>query len=150
MAFDRENRSGESFRPPDQSLGRWHGGNYQTAGGDQLDIYLKLDDNNWYYFGYTREVMQVISSDQAFNDRIQKIPEKQRQTADRRPGFKYMIASSDKLNQFLRTYQQAETQTIPLQPQIRDAAQPAVQPQQPVVAPPVENKEAAVPVIEVE
>jgi len=108
-----------------------------------LDIYLKLDDNTWFYFGYTREVMQIISSDQAFNDRLQKMPEKQRVTQDRRPGFRFMIASSDKLSQFMRIYQQRE-QTDLLQPAIRDAGQPVAQPQ------PVRNEEEEVPIIEVE
>ena len=122
----------------------------KRPGGDFMDIYLKLDDNNWFYFGYTRELMQIISSDQTFNDRLVKLPEKQRKLADKRPGFTYMIASNEKLNQFLRQYQQAETQTDQLlqtPPTIQDAGKPVTQPQP--VAPPA-KKEEEVPVIEVE
>ncbi len=47
--------------------------------GDIMDIYLQLDRRTWYYFGYTRGVMQIHSSNNAFLDRIMKL-----KTADRR------------------------------------------------------------------
>jgi hypothetical protein len=118
----------------------------KRLGGDQIDIYLKLDDHNWYYFGYTRELMQVISSDQTFNDRLMKLPEKQRKVVDKRPGFTYIIATDTKLNQFLNIYrQQEDAPTTPFpqaQPVIRDADQPA--------APPVKNDVDEIPIIEVD
>jgi len=119
----------------------------KRPGGDVLDIYLKMDDDNWIYFGYTRELMQVISSDQAFNDRLKSLPEKQRKMAEKRPGFTYMIASADKLNSFMRQYQQIEAQRIQSPPPtvIPDSNLPAVTPS---VAP--EKKEEDAPIIEVE
>jgi len=110
--------------------------------GDFFDIYLKLDDNNWYYFRYTREMLQVISSDRAFNDHLISIPERRRRMADRRPGFTYMIASTETLNQFLRQYQQRPVQAPP---SVQDFDRPAIQPQQPVNVP-----EQNVPIIEIE
>jgi hypothetical protein len=124
----------------------------KRPGGDEMDIYLKIDDQNWFYFGYTRELMQVLSSDQAFNDRLTKLPEKQRRMDVSRPGFRYMIASSEKLNQFQRQFQQRETQ-IEQMPQppagIRDSGNqpvvtPTVTPETPV------RKEDDVPIVEVE
>ena len=120
-----------------------------------MDLYLKLDDNNWYYFGYTRELMQVISSDRTFNDRLSKLPEKQRKTNER-PGFTYMIASTDKLNQFMRQYQQREAQGA--QPQLTPIPSPApsVQdagrqtPTPPPVAQPEKKEEEESPIIEIE
>jgi len=123
----------------------------KRPGGDFMDIYLKLDDQNWFYFGYTRELMQVLSSDQTFNDRLVKLPEKQRKLVDKRPGFTYMIASSEKMNQFMKQYQQRGTQVeqFPQTPSIiRDETRPAAQPQ-PVV-PPAKKEEEEVPIIEVE
>jgi hypothetical protein len=119
--------------------------------GDYADIYLKLDDRNWYYFGYTRELMQVISSDQTFNDRLVKLPEKQRKTDDKRPGFTFMIASSDKLDQFLKQFQQrnAPADQLPQAPTvIQDAGRPATQPLP--GTPPVKKDEEDAPIIEVE
>ena len=123
----------------------------KRPGGDFMDIYLKLDDKNWFYFGYTREIMQVISSDQTFNDRLVKLPEKQRKSTEKRPGFTYMIASGDKLNQFLSHYQQLETQTdqLPQTPTvIQDAAKPVTPP--PPVTPPAKKEEEEVPIIEID
>jgi hypothetical protein len=78
-----------------------------------------------------------------FNDRLLKLPERQRKTDDRRPGFTYMIASSDKLNQFLRQFQQQTNtpSTYQLSPPpavIKDADIPVTTP---------ERKEETVPVI---
>jgi hypothetical protein len=123
----------------------------KLRGGDELDIYLKLDGQNWFYFGYTREMMQVLSSDQTFNDRLQKLPEKQRKV-DGRPGFRYMIAASDKPNQIQRIYQQGDTQPDqPAQPStvIRDTGAPPVVTPTPVTQP-VKNEEDDLPIIEVE
>ncbi|MDR1866032.1 MAG: hypothetical protein LBR08_10735 [Bacteroidales bacterium] len=73
----------------------------KRQGGDVLDVYLKIDDGKWFYFNYAREVMQVISSDMNFNNRLMTIPEKLRKSEERRPGYTYMIASVDKLSEFL-------------------------------------------------
>ena len=125
----------------------------KRSGGDEMDIYLKLDDRNWFYFSYTREMMQVISSYQSFNDRLMRLPEKQRILDDKqRPGFRFMIATSDRLNQFLRLYQQTETpadQLLPPPTMIQDTGRPVTT--QPTVTPPVRNEEDNVPeIIEVE
>jgi len=124
----------------------------KRSGGDEMDIYLKLDDRNWYYFGYTREIMQVISSDQDFNDRLQKIPERQRQPDDKqRPGFRYMIASDEKLSQFLRIYRQVETQTdqqLPPPTIIPNEVRPITTPSP--VTPPVRNDNDEPQIIEVD
>jgi hypothetical protein len=122
----------------------------KRPGGDEMDIYLKLDDRNWYYFGYTRELMQVISSDQTFNDRLASLPEKQRQMDDKqRPGFRFMISSNEKLEQFLRIYRQAETQTDQLPPptMIQDAVRPVITPTETI---PVKKEEDEVLIKEVD
>ena len=124
----------------------------KLRGGDEMDIYLKLDDRNWFYFSYTREMMQVISSYTAFNDRLMKLPEKQRILDDKqRPGFRFMIATGDKLNQFLRQYQQSETPTDQILPppgMIQDTGRPITTPTP--ITPPVRNEEDDLPIVEVE
>ena len=119
----------------------------KRTGGDEMDIYLKMDDSNWVYFGYTREVMQVISSDNAFNDRLKSLPEKVRKTEDKRPTYRYNLASDEKFNTFMRQYQQIETQRI-------QSPQPSVMPDsnRPVAPPPAtpEKNKDDTPIIEVE
>jgi hypothetical protein len=108
----------------------------KRPGGDVLDIYLKADDNTWIYFGYTRELMQIVSSSAEWNERLAKLPEKQRKSDDRRPGYTYMIASSDKLTQFL-----AQMNRMEMQEQPQDQAYPVpqeTQPEEPQTAPIVE------------
>ncbi len=38
--------------------------------GDFFDLYLEIEPNNWYYFGYTREVMLAYSTNKAFNQAL--------------------------------------------------------------------------------
>jgi len=123
----------------------------KRTGGDIMDIYLKLDDSNWFYFGYTREMMQVISSDQTFNERLMKLPEKVRKMKEKRPGFTFMIATRDKYNQFLRQYQQIEP-TLELSSPLPEGVQRPVSP--PITptptTPTVKDEEDDAPIIEVE
>ena len=45
--------------------------------GSSISIYLKPTENSWYFFNYKNGIMQVLSSDNAFNERIETIkPEK--------------------------------------------------------------------------
>jgi hypothetical protein len=47
--------------------------------GDIFDLYLKINDNLFYYFGYTRGNMHVLSSDNTgFNDPIRMLKESER------------------------------------------------------------------------
>jgi hypothetical protein len=123
----------------------------KRPGGDFMDIYLKIDNNNWFYFGYTRELMQIISSDDSFNEELIKIPEKQRKMEEKRPGYTYMIASSDKLQQFLRqSGQQGTSPVTEPDPDQRPVINKPVQQPAPVQQPPVKKEEEEIPIIEIE
>jgi hypothetical protein len=77
--------------------------------GDICDIYLKIDDKNWYYFGYTRGVMQTFSSNLKYMQSIQALSADARTTKARlvsETPFTYMLASDTKMNQFMRKYRQ--------------------------------------------
>jgi hypothetical protein len=80
---------------------------FKKRSGDIMDVYLKLDDNNWFYFGYTRGVMQIISSEEKLNDHIRKLPNKDRQmdVASGQTPYIYMVASDAKWTNFRRQYQ---------------------------------------------
>lgn len=81
---------------------------FKKRTGDIMDVYIKLDDNNWFYFGYTRGVMQMLSSHQGFNTLVRNLPNKNR-TMDVPSGqtsYIYMVASDAKWTSFRRQYQQ--------------------------------------------
>lgn len=75
--------------------------------GDFLDLYVELSPNNWYYFGYTRGVMVAFSTNNAFNQALMLPQVKQRQLTVRsgETGYIYMIATDNRIAQFLTWYQ---------------------------------------------
>ncbi|MDP4209618.1 MAG: hypothetical protein Q8928_12465 [Bacteroidota bacterium] len=74
--------------------------------GDLMDIYLKLDDNTYYYFGYTRGTMQATSSNQEFKLEIDKIKGKLREMNVPRgqTPYAYLISTDAKYGNFIRDY----------------------------------------------
>jgi len=75
--------------------------------GDIMDIYLQLDRRTWYYFGYTRGVMQVHSSNNAFLDRMKKLkPTDRRLKVSSGESYIYMVSTDVKKNTFLRRYRE--------------------------------------------
>jgi hypothetical protein len=77
--------------------------------GDIFDMYLQLDRRTWYYFGYTRGVMQILSSNGEFLNRMMKL-----KTGERRlkvssgESYIYMVSTDVKKNTFLRRYREIE------------------------------------------
>ncbi len=74
--------------------------------GDYLDFYIELDDQNWYYFGYTRGVMQTFSSNSEYVRIIEDLALRHRRmrVSDRETRYIYMLASDTKIESFFRTY----------------------------------------------
>ena len=72
--------------------------------GDVLNIYLELDGANWYFFSYTRGVMQAISSNEAFNKIIREMkPEKKiAKTDDNKNLYQFMLSTERKKNDFIK------------------------------------------------
>jgi hypothetical protein len=86
----------------------------KKRGGDILNIYIELDEKNWYYFNYTRGVMLAISSNDAFNNIIKELkPEKRQKDGDKdkkEPNYQYNLTTPAKKTQFLRKTESAEGQ----------------------------------------
>jgi hypothetical protein len=78
--------------------------------GDLVDIYLELDPRNWYYYGYTRGVMSVLSSNREFNTAIEEVKTSQRKMKTPRDQVPYVYTLSDprKKAMFLRRMQEDE------------------------------------------
>lgn len=72
--------------------------------GDILDVYLQIDERTWYYFGYTRGVMQAYSNNRDFLDILTDLNNNQR-TQKVKSGeisYIYMVASDRKISNFRR------------------------------------------------
>lgn len=84
----------------------------KKRGGDILNIYLEIDQNNWYYFNYTRGVMLSVSSNEAYNQILKDLKADKREKAGdkdkKEPNFTFNICPPSKKTQFLRKTQSAD------------------------------------------
>jgi len=72
--------------------------------GDLLDIYIKANNNVWYWFSYFRGMLMSYSSNLTYNDLISNTKEKIRRDprANSRVDYMYMLGLPDRLQRFLR------------------------------------------------
>ncbi len=72
--------------------------------GDVLNIYLEADAQTWYFFSYSRGVMQAVSSDDKFNSIIRELkPDKKVQDVKNNgQQYQYMLSTERRKNDFLR------------------------------------------------
>ncbi len=72
--------------------------------GDMFDLYLKLNDKDYYYFGYTTGVMQALSNNPAFATAIQALKPGKRSLKVRsgQTPYIYMVGVGRKKDMFLR------------------------------------------------
>ena len=77
--------------------------------GDLMDFYLELDRRTYYYFGYTRGVMQTLSSNQEYVETIMnmKTRDRKRSVGRGETSYVYMISTDRKKNSFVRKYREA-------------------------------------------
>ncbi len=76
--------------------------------GDVVTLYLQPTEQTWYYFSYTKGVMQVFSSDPVFNDAIRDLkPEKRvNDSKDGKP-YQFMLSTERRKTDFLRKINEA-------------------------------------------
>jgi hypothetical protein len=72
--------------------------------GDMLDIYLKANDNTWYYFSYLRGTLMAQSSNSSYNALITNTRANNRRhpESSARVSYTYTIAPQGRLTSFLR------------------------------------------------
>jgi hypothetical protein len=84
----------------------------KKRGGDIINIYLELDEKNWYYFNYTRGTMLAVSSNEAFNTYIKEMKQDKREKAGdkdkKEPNYYFNICPPSKKTQFVRKTQSAD------------------------------------------
>ncbi|MDE5743697.1 MAG: hypothetical protein K2H62_05015, partial [Bacteroidales bacterium] len=69
--------------------------------GDVINIYIEGSRYNWYYFNYSDHILQVLSSDQAFNEAIDKVKPGKR----RKGKFQYTLSTMRKKNIFVTEFE---------------------------------------------
>jgi hypothetical protein len=77
--------------------------------GDIMDLYLELDRRTYYYFGYTRGVMQTLSSNRVYVETIMNMKTRDRKKSVGRgeTSYIYMISTDRKKNGFVRKYRES-------------------------------------------
>ncbi len=106
MSFISEGKIGIGFIG-DQPLNIYVDGYVELQrkrSGDLLDIYLKANNNTWYWFSYFRGVLMSYSSNSTYNDLLTNMKEKDRKDpkANSRVPYEFMIGLPDRLSRFLR------------------------------------------------
>jgi hypothetical protein len=77
--------------------------------GDVFNLYLEPEKGAWYYFSYTRGLMQSISSYTAFNEAIEKVkPEKRVKKEKDKADFEYILSTDRAVRNFLKRMQPPE------------------------------------------
>lgn len=72
--------------------------------GDLFSFYLEVDKNNWWFFTYSRGIMQSISSDEKFNEAIRNMKADKRiaDTKDNKPPYEFMLSTDRRKAEFTR------------------------------------------------
>jgi len=76
--------------------------------GDMMDIYLEIERQKWYYFGYTPGVMQILSTNKEMNDAIMAIKTRKRTLKPTKRGgrsYTYIVSTDVKKQTFYNRYQ---------------------------------------------
>jgi hypothetical protein len=68
-----------------------------------------LEDKHWYYFSYGNGIMQAISSNKDFNDKLVGLSEKDRtiKSGGGQRSYQYIVSNNEKKASFLRKMKQA-------------------------------------------
>lgn len=83
---------------------------FVDKGADIFDIYLKVDNNTWYYFAFSNGVFQALSSNSEFNTILSEIKNKERKlkSRDGKPAYVYSEASRQRLSRFINKFELTE------------------------------------------
>ncbi|MEQ8908916.1 MAG: hypothetical protein RIC95_06975 [Vicingaceae bacterium] len=75
--------------------------------GDIVDILLEMDDKNWYYFNYRRNLMKVISTNEDFNTQIKELKRDKRRynNAKGEEPFTFMYGTEKDKRDFERDFE---------------------------------------------
>jgi hypothetical protein len=82
----------------------------ERGSGDVFDMYLKADERTWYYIAYTPGGLQVLSSNNVFNQIIFDLKEKDRRIRGRvgQAPYVYSLAARRRLDLFINRFLEFE------------------------------------------
>ena len=83
----------------------------KNRGGDILTIYMEPEPGKWYYFNYTRGLMQAFSSDNQFIKFIEdtKPEDRQLKTEKGQQPYRYSRSTERKVKSFLKKMENSDT-----------------------------------------
>jgi hypothetical protein len=75
----------------------------KKRGGDILNVYIELESQKWFFFNYTRNIMNVIAADENFNKTIREMDGKKRSVdaPSGQPPYQFMIGIEKRKRDFL-------------------------------------------------
>ncbi len=96
--------------------------------GDLMKFYFELPNNEYYYFTYSRGVMQTLSNNQDFVDAIQNLKKKARKlkTPKGETPYRYIIATEQNKAQFIRNMKLFEEAQIAKEEELKKQEQKEV------------------------
>lgn len=74
--------------------------------GDRIEFYLELDERNWFFFSYSRGVLQAYAFNKDFNNILMEVKDDKRvikPSKDQGP-YEYILASKRKKDEFLERF----------------------------------------------
>ena len=79
--------------------------------GDEFSFYFQLTKDDWYFFNYRNNILQVLSSNMEFNELItnaMKSKSEQNRADKLAKGYRYVISTDRKKRDFLKKFEQQE------------------------------------------
>jgi hypothetical protein len=76
----------------------------KKAAGDRLTIYLKTKTNHWFYFSYTNEVLESVSTDEKFNSAIKEAKKNKLEREKGKARYRYTLTNKNKADIVIRQF----------------------------------------------
>ena len=76
---------------------------YKHGGSDYMNLYLKFNDDDYFYYYYQNNILQVLTSDKAWNVAFAAIDADKRhyKSDDNTKSYTYTTGSENKMKSFL-------------------------------------------------
>jgi hypothetical protein len=76
--------------------------------GDEFSFYFELTKDDWYFFNFRNNILQVLSSNLEFNEQItnaMKSKTEQKRMDNLSKGYRYVISTDRKKRDFLKKFE---------------------------------------------
>jgi hypothetical protein len=75
----------------------------KKRGGDILNLYIECESQKWFFFNYSRNVMNVIAGDENFNKTVRELDSKKRSVDGENgaPPYQFMIGIEKRKRDFM-------------------------------------------------